>query len=141
MNSDDSRIGRVQEMFAAFGRGDIAWILENCTDDVVWEATTPWNPSSTITRFSGRSGVGEFFSTLSTQMSFDSFEPQEYAANGDLVVALGRFAARANATGKSYGAEWAMMFRLRGDKLAEFKEYSDQSGGLAAFGTQTAAAR
>jgi ketosteroid isomerase-like protein len=131
--SDQASVQKVKDLYAAFGRGEIAVLLEAMADDVEWTATTPWNAKSPTTTYRGKAGAQQFFSELDQQFTMKSFAPEEFTSGGDLVVALGRLSGSPKAGGETIDTEWAMAFRFRGDKLAMFKEYSDPTKGLAAF--------
>jgi ketosteroid isomerase-like protein len=64
-----SNVETVQAIYAAFGRGDVPFILDQVADDVAWEA---WADSSAQTAGlahlaprHGKAGVAEFFSVIS----------------------------------------------------------------------------
>ena len=46
-------------------------------------------------------------------------------ADGDTVVALGRYAARVRSTGQNAETEWVHVFTFRGDKVASWRQYYD----------------
>jgi uncharacterized protein len=65
-----SNVETVQEIYAAFGRGDIPAVLERLAEDVEWEAWSdnsaqragvPWFQSRR-----GREGAGDFFAIVGT---------------------------------------------------------------------------
>lgn len=77
----------VQEMYAAFGRGDVPAILERLDPDIDWEyngspTEVPW-----LQPRQGRTGAAEFFQSLG-ELEFHRFEPKAILADGNLVVAL-----------------------------------------------------
>src|SRR5437762_11179040 len=77
--SEQANVSKLQEMYAAFSRGDVDTILRNVTDDCDWgtesviSAAVPWY----IVRH-GREGVGDFFSTLASEVDFQSFVPSVF---------------------------------------------------------------
>jgi ketosteroid isomerase-like protein len=85
-----SHIATVQEIYAAFGRGDIPAILDRLAEDVDWEAAgnsaqdegVPW-----LLRRTGRSGAGEFFATLEA-FEFRRFEPLSFLEGTGQVAAV-----------------------------------------------------
>src|SRR4051812_2953852 len=89
----------VREMYAAFGRGDIAGVLDTLADDVEWRLAGPSElPYAGLHR--GRDEVAKFFETFSQAAEFEVFEPQEYFSKGDKVVVLGHERQRVRATGQ-----------------------------------------
>ena len=138
--SDQQNVQKIKDLYAAFGRGDLAAIVDALTDDVEWTATTPWNAGSSTTTYRGKTGAQQFFAQLAQQFSMKAFEPQEFASAGDLVVALGRLSGGPASGGDAVDAEWAMAFWFRDGKVAKFKEYSDPTNGIAAFNHSRATA-
>lgn len=124
----------VQDAYAAFGRGDIPTLLGYMTDDIHWR---PVIGTATHVPFSGerrgKAGVAEFFKQVSETEDFQQFEPREYIAQGDQVVALGHYRAVTRTTGKAFEADFVMVFTLRGGKIAAFREFTDSAGINAAF--------
>lgn len=80
-----------------------------------------------------RRAVGGFFSDQAGAQDVLSFEPREYVAQGDKVVALGSYRWRVKKNGREYGGEWAHVFTLRGGKVTAFHEYMDSAAAAAAF--------
>lgn len=124
----------VQQAYAAFGRGDIAGVLDLLHDDIQWHPVIgagPHVPFAGARR--GKAAVAEFFRIVSETETFEQFEPRDFVAQGDRVVALGHYRAKAHATGKALESDWAMAFRLRDGKVAEFQEFTDSAAVNAAF--------
>ncbi len=124
----------VKDTYAAFGRGDIQSILDVLSDDVEWEAVIGAGsriPVGGLRR--GRNEVATFFQTLGETLEFPTFEPREFIAQGDKVVALGHYHGAVKGTGRSFETEWAMVFTLKNGKIARFREYTDSYGIVAAF--------
>jgi len=123
----------VQDAFAAFTRGDIQALLACFADDIVWNAvygTGPHVPTSGERR--GKQAVAEFFSQVAANVNFSAFEPKEFVATGDKVVALGHYMA-STPMGKGFDADFAMVFALRNGKVVRFQEFSDSAAINAAF--------
>ena len=124
----------VQDTYAAFGRGDIPTLLGYMTDDIEWR---PVIGTATHVPFSGeRTGkpaVAEFFKQVSESEDFEQFEPREFLAQGDTVVALGHYRAVTKATGKRFESDFVMVFTMRDGKVAAFKEFTDSGAINAAF--------
>ena len=82
----------IQDLYAAFGRGDIATIIDWATPDVEWEIVgrrtdfrDPW-PAQ-------REGwVAEFFGLLAQHLDFAEFSPKEFFATNNMVFVLGHYA-------------------------------------------------
>jgi ketosteroid isomerase-like protein len=124
----------IQDAYTAFGRGDIAALLDILDDEVLWSPLLGASPKiATAGDWRGKAGVQEFFQRLGGECSYQMFEPREFIAQGETVVALGRFEGTANATGRKFASDWAMVFSLRNGKITRFREYADSSAVNEAF--------
>ena len=88
--SEQENVKLVQDLYAAFGRGDIPTILKALSSDVQW-----FNSGSSGIPYAGkRQGVdqvAQFFQALSDNVMVKQFEPKEYVAQNDRVIALGNW--------------------------------------------------
>jgi len=94
-----SNLKTVQEIYAAFGRGDVPAILATLADNVEWEygqgpSDVPW-----LTPRSGRDAVGGFFEALGA-MEMHKFVPKQMIEGDGVVVALIDIEFTVKATGK-----------------------------------------
>lgn len=123
----------VQDAYAAFGRGDIQTLLTFLADDIVWNAvygTGSHVPTSGVRR--GKAAVGEFFRQVAENLFFSRFEPKEFFATGDKVVALGHYTATTPIK-KGFDSDFAMVFTLRNGLVTDFQEFCDSAAINAAF--------
>ncbi len=123
----------VQEAYAAFGRGDVQGILDRLDDGVVWKGVygaAPYVPTAGERR--GKAQVKEFFKQVAESVTFSRFEPKEFVATGDKVVALGHYTA-ITSIGKPFDADFAMVFTFRNAKVTEFQEFTDSAAVNASF--------
>jgi len=124
VSAEDSNVRQVQSAYAAFSRGDIAGILATLADDVLW--ITPGSSAAAGER-RGKQEVAGFFQTINEMWEFLAFEPRDFIASGDRVVALGRYDARSRQTGRTAASHWAMVFTFRDGAVVRFQEYTDTS--------------
>lgn len=92
-------IERIQQIYAAFGRGDVPTILASLAEDVQWEYNSFPNPAAWLQPINGRANVARFFEALG-QIELTQFEPRHFLASGNLVVDLIDVAFTVKATGK-----------------------------------------
>ena len=92
-------IETVQQIYAAFGRGDIPAILERLRDDVSWEDGVPDHGIPWLTPGKGRAAAAAFFQAL-TGADFSLFEVVAVLGEGDLVVGVVNVEFTVRATGK-----------------------------------------
>lgn len=129
----------VQKMYAAFGRGDVQTILASLAPDVVWTLEGP----STIPyagRKVGPDQVRTFFDSLSTTQDHHNLTVEGYVAQGDKVVAYGRYAARVKSTGKSMDGGFAHVFTIRDGRVTGFLDYADTAQMADAYSSSASAA-
>jgi ketosteroid isomerase-like protein len=123
----------VKEAYAAFKRGDTNAILNLLADDVKWFHPGPTNIIPVAGMRHGREEVGQFFSTLDQHQEAKEFEPQEFIAQGDKVVALGHYVWRIKSNDREYASDWVHVFTLRDGKVVGFQEYYDTNACVDAF--------
>ena len=101
-----SHIETVQEIYAAFGRGDVPAILDHLAGDVRWEHWpdgsgaqrhgVPWLAERT-----GPEEVGEFFASLAA-LDIHAFAPRAFLAGDGTVAAVIDLDATVVATGERF---------------------------------------
>ena len=130
--TDQDNIAVVQQAYTNFAAGDVPAILAQLDNSVEWQV-----PEIDDVRISGtRRGVDkvqEFFTLLGTDQEVISFEPRQFTANGDTVVALGHYNFRVRATGKSFESDFAHVFTVHNGMVASFREYADTNAIAAAY--------
>ena len=122
---DNGNIKAVEEIYAAFGRGDVEAILNAVTDDVDWaseaESTVaPWHGLR-----KGKAEVAEFFQALAENIEVTQFEQLAYASNETDVMVVNRFSLTVPATGKSGAMDLHHWFRLRDGKVWFYRGTED----------------
>jgi len=125
-------IEMVKAKYAAFGRGDMATLLEGVDENIEWTVPGP-DGLGGCGVYHGPQGVASFFSRIGETMKFDVFDPQEYIAGDNQVVALGRMAGTIIPTGKPFDYTWAMVFTFDGETLVKFREYFDTANFVEAW--------
>jgi ketosteroid isomerase-like protein len=129
--SEQENVSVVERAYESFKRGDIASLLDLLTDDVDWRLPEMENIPFAGRR-SGRERVAGFFADLAESQESVKFEPREFVAQGDKVVALGSYVWRVKKNGREYGGDWAHVFTVREGKVAGFQEYMDTAAATAA---------
>ena len=61
------------------------------------------------------------------------FEPKEFVAQGDKVVALGHYAWHVRSTGREWESDFAHVFTVEDGKVRRFQEYTDSAALAEAF--------
>lgn len=122
----------VQQAYANFQRGDIPAILDSLSEDVDW-VLTEVEGVPVARSWHGRDGVGQFFQTLGDTQEPRQFEPREFVAQGDKVVALGHYIWHVKSTGREWESDFAHVFTLRDGEVSRFQEYTDSAALADAF--------
>jgi ketosteroid isomerase-like protein len=122
----------VTGIYEAFGRGDLAGVLDALADGVEWEmaGTAPF-----AGRRLGRDGVQGFFVELMGAVKIEMFEVDAVVGDGEFVVVLGRERCTAKRTGRSYEQHWAHAYTVRDGKVVAVRLYEDTQAQAAAFAT------
>ncbi|HEX2137776.1 MAG TPA: nuclear transport factor 2 family protein [Microvirga sp.] len=123
----------VQQMYVAFGRGDVPAILETLADDVEWHVmgsseVVPWAGTR-----HGREQTSQFFRAVGETLDVEKFEARTMVAEGDTVVVVGWERSRVKPTNRIYEDEWVHVFRVRQGKIAAFREFNNSAAWLAAY--------
>jgi ketosteroid isomerase-like protein len=123
--SEQDNVRKVQDLYAAFHRGDIGTIVDNTTDDVTWGTETavtevPWYRIRT-----GPQGVGDFFATLAREVEFTKFDPNLFVGAGDDVLVNVDIGYRIRKNGQSASTTSVHHIKLRDGRIASFRAVED----------------
>lgn len=130
--SEQENVKIVQEILAAFGRGEIPAILDVLADDVLWINAGPTEVPYAGKRV-GRDQVAQFFQAIEKSVAVKQFEPREFIAQGDRVIVLGYWRGESKSTGRGFESEWAMAWTLINGKVTSFRAYEDTAELAKAF--------
>ncbi len=122
----------VKAAYAAFLRGDVPALLALMDENIDWKPVTgaaPHVPTAGARR--GTAQVAEFFKAVAQSFNFTQFEPREFVAERDRVVALGHYAA--TTTSGRIESDFVMVFTIRNGKVTAFQEFTDSAQLNAAF--------
>jgi ketosteroid isomerase-like protein len=122
----DANSRLIADLYVAFVRGDIAFILERLSEDVRFEhSDSPEVPYGG--RYDGKDAVLDFFGRVDAAVEVTSFEPESYVAAGDEVMTAGVETGVARATGRAFTNRWAMRFLVRDGKVSYARIYDDSA--------------
>jgi ketosteroid isomerase-like protein len=127
-----SDVAVVEQIYAAFARGDAPAVLNAVDADVDWvtPATLPWSRGA----YRGRDGLAEYFAGFAAALDDARVEPQELCPlPGARVVAFGVERARARATGTPFEAPFVHVFTLRDGKVTAMRGLVDTAVIRSAF--------
>ena len=123
--SADVKIKTIEEIYQAFGRGDVAAILNAVTDDVDWAGETSSTGAPWYGVRHGKDGVAAFFTAFGLAMEVEEFTPVSLAANDTDVLTVVRFRARSRSTGKTLAMDLHHYSKFRDGKIAYYRGTED----------------
>jgi ketosteroid isomerase-like protein len=133
---EQENIKVVQDAYAAFGRNDVPGLLNHMTEDIDWHMFGPQELPTGGPR-KGKPEVSRFFKEVGETWNFEKFEPRQFIAQGDMVVALGFYSGTAKSNGRTFGSEFAHVFTVRNGKVVKFREYTDTANLVSALSGST----
>jgi ketosteroid isomerase-like protein len=123
--SDDVKIKTIMQVYEAFGRGDVAGILDAVADDVDWAAEASSTAAPWYGVRHGKDAVAKFFTEFGSAMEVEEFTPVSLAANDTDVHTVVRFRARSRSTGKTAAMDLHHYFTFRDGKIAYYRGTED----------------
>ena len=118
-----SNLTSVRAVYDAFARGDIPAVLNSLSPDVEWTEAEGFPYGGT---YVGPQAVLEgVFMRLGTEWEGFTAVPDEFIDGGETIVALGEYGGTYKATGKSFRANFAHVWKVRDGKAVRFVQYAD----------------
>ena len=131
----NNNLQTVQNIYEAFGKGDVPFIVNCLAEDVQWEhwadnsaqkAGVPWMAAR-----QGKEAVIEFFKTLG-QLAIKDFQVLSIMSNENQVAAEFVIEAEVPATGKHYRDEELHLWTFNADgKIIRLRHYLDTAKHIA----------
>ncbi|HEX3776610.1 MAG TPA: nuclear transport factor 2 family protein [Polyangiaceae bacterium] len=136
MNAEKN-LRTVQDMYAAFGRGDIGFVLEQIADECdgfgVVSATETGVPWHVGTELKGKAGVVRYFESLAP-VDHVLLEQRDFAAMAEQVYVTVRLVQFIRATGKTLEQpEVVHHFTFKNGKVVRCRVLEDTAATRAAF--------
>ncbi|HEY3118092.1 MAG TPA: nuclear transport factor 2 family protein [Chloroflexota bacterium] len=121
----EQNLKTVQEIYGAFGRGDVPAILERVTDDTEWgfnvgSSDVPWHGT-----FRGKQDLPRFFGAFVENVDLEAFEPRAFMDFESHVVVHLKLAYTVKKTGKKVSEEQLQWWTLEGGKVSRLMHYED----------------
>jgi len=115
---------RVTMIFAAFGRGDVAYILDQLADDARFTSNldpiVPW-----AGEFVGKDNVVRFFQALGGSLEVTDHPVNALVAQGDTVVATGDVSFHVRENGKAGSSKWVYIWKLANGQVQSYDQFND----------------
>lgn len=123
----------VQSIYGAFLRGDIPAILDKLDDNVEWVVNDAHDLVPTFGAYNGKDAVLKFFEQLGGDEDFQVFDPNEYIAQYDKVIAFVHGESTVKKTGKTIKQDIVMSWTLKDRKVTKLRVYDDTAKAVAAY--------
>ena len=118
-----SNLDAVKSVYQGLAEGNIPSLLGSLSPDIVWTeaegfpyAGTYHGPGSVLT---------EVFMRLGSEWDGFAAVPEEFIDGGDTIVVLGKYSGRYKATGKSFQANFAHVWKVQDGRAVRFIQYVD----------------
>src|SRR4029077_5679973 len=115
-------IQTVKDLYAAFGRGDVATILSRLSPDVSWEVEAPAEISFAGIR-KGPEAVKGFFQAIASDHADPKLEITEFLGSPEALATFGRYKCTLKKTGKRVDTPVAHLFKFRDGKIVRFVDH------------------
>ncbi len=129
----NANVDLIQSLYAAFGRGDIATIVNALSSDVDWNVNGRHKDHPLIGTWKGPGEVQKFFQGIAEHQESTEFSPREFFAAEDRVFALGHYAWKMRRSGRTVASDWVHVFTIRAGKVVGFREFTDTAQFAEAF--------
>lgn len=113
----------VRGAYAAFAVGDVPSVLAILAADVRW-IEAEGGPYGGVS-IGPEAVLQNVFMKLGGEWDGFAAVPSEFVADGATVVALGEYSATYKATGKSFRAPFAHVWKFDGGKVKSFQQHTD----------------
>lgn len=117
---------QIRSLYAAYREGDVATVLDAMDPHIEWSEAegNPYRPE-TGALVGPDAIVQNLLSKLAEQWDNFAVRPETFHEAGDVVVVEGRYSGVYKATGSAVDAQFCHVWRMAGDKLAGFQQYTD----------------
>jgi uncharacterized protein len=137
--SEQQNVALIQKMLEAFGRGDVQTILDHSTTDCEFYCPGPAIIPYAGTK-RGRAEIQAYFDALIGTQSSADLSIDEFVAQGDTVVAIGRYTAKVKATGKPIDTPVILTFHMQDGKIRRHVAMGDTAAVAASYARSASAA-
>ncbi len=121
----------MREEYISFSKGDLPAVERHGRKRCVVEPSAPYVPYTGDYRSLNR--VKEYFMELNKSMEFTRLDTREFITDGNKVVMLGFYSARAKPTVHTYNTDFAMIWTLQNGKIVETQALDNMIAGAATF--------
>ena len=116
----------IEAVYAAFGRGDIPFIMQRVSDGTRWDfsvgkSDVPWHAP-----VASKAELPRFFQAMGENLAFEAFEPRAFIAQGRSVVVKLHVAYTVKRTGRRVDEEQVQWWSFDdAGRIVELRHYED----------------
>jgi len=116
----------VQAMYTAYGSGNMEALKNTLSEDIQWvyHGTDEIEHSGT---YKGKKGVTEFFSNVNAHIDYLDFQPDQFIAEGNVVVVLGNEKQKIKKNGEILEQKWVQVYTVESELITRMEEFSNTS--------------
>jgi ketosteroid isomerase-like protein len=123
MNSD--RVALIRQLYDAFARGDVPAVLGAFDPRIEWREAEGFVYADGNPYIGPDAIVQGVFGRLAAEWDNFTVKPNEILATTDGAVSFGRYSGVHKRTGRRVDAQFAHVWRISGDKIHGFQQYTD----------------
>lgn len=133
-----SNVQTTQEIYEAFGRGDVPAVLQHLAEDVRWEYQPKGNTAQEqdvpyMRSRRGRAAVEGFFQDVDADCEWHSFNPRAFLEGDSLVGTVFEYEFTVKPTGKRVSDEEIHLWEFDADgKVTSFRHFLDTAKAIEA---------
>lgn len=129
----DPKIAAVQNLYAAYGRGDIGAALAELAEDVDWAAVAAGDGAPWYGEFHGKAAVPAFFAAIAEHVDVTQFDVLGMTSNDTDVIATVQWSFTVRSTGRSAQMYMQHWWRFADGKIVLFRGSEDSDQTVRAF--------
>lgn len=121
----EQNVKAVRDLYEAFGRGDIPFILG------VFDGQIEWREADNFIYADGNPYIGPtavlqgVFARYASEWDGFAAVPDEIYDAGETVISRGHYLGKYRATGREVRAQYAHFFTFESGKIKQFQQYTD----------------
>ena len=113
----------IRGLYESFAKGDVHAVLAAFDETISWTEAEGFPHGGT---YVGPNAVLEnVFMNLGSEWTGFSAVPEKFVDGGDVIVALGNYTGKYNATGRSINVPFAHVWTLSEGRIVKFVQYTD----------------
>ena len=121
----ESALTVVDDLYAAYLKGDMERVLAGLDPDVVWRVVGRRSDHPAFGEWRGRDGAAGFFATVANALAFESFKVDGFYPSQDKVFVMGHYAMVHRSTSRRAASDFVHVLTVRDGLVVEFVEFLD----------------